>query len=393
MRLSSKEIVCISTSDWDFPYGSKQHIMSCLAGTNRILFIEAQISILHILKNPFQGIKKIKRWLGGIQRKKDSLYIYTPVPLLPFGNYFIFINNVNQFILLYSLKRQMKRIGFKRPILWIYFPNSVLLIGKMREMLSIYYCIDDFPSEINSERRRRTMEFLENSILQRADIVFVCSKGLYERRVKVREDMNFLLNGVDFDSFNRKEREAVPTEISNIGRPRIGFLGTLDSRLDIGLISFIASEKPNWQIILIGKVLLLRKDRYTLNAHPNIHMLGFRKHQLVPRYIQMMDVCIIPYKTRGFNRSVFPIKTFEYLAAGKPVVSTFLPELYDFRETIKLSGNQTDFIRNIEFYLKDSSGTSQRRKVASEHSWSNKIDILSELIYSRIKNNRGALVL
>lgn len=386
MYLRDKEIVCISTSNWDFPYGSRQQIMTRLANNNRILYVEAQISLLHILKDPFNGLKRIEKSLKGTSRKKNSLYIYTPLPLIPFGNFFFYINTINQFILLFFLKKQMKKIGFKRPILWIYPPNSFSLIGKMGEVLSIYYCIDDFPTEIDQKRRKRTLSFFENEILRKADLVFTCTKSLYEKRKRVREDIFFLRNGVDFDFFNKKDHLEVPSDISNICYPRIGFLGTMDSRIDVSLISSIASERPGWQIILIGKDMLHKEDRNALNFHSNIHMLGFRKYELLPKYIHMMDVCIIPYKTEGFSGCVFPIKVLEYLASGKPVVSTFLPELYDFQDVVKLSNNQEEFIENIDMYLKNNNELSRRREVAAAHSWTEKVNTLSELICSRITN-------
>lgn len=383
--LSNEDIICISTSDWEVPYGSRQQIMSSLAHDNRILYVESQISILHILKNPIEGSKRIRRWLAGISRK-GNLYFYTPMPLLPFGNYLILVNRINQAILLSILKRLAKKVGFNNPILWLYCVNSALLLGKLNEKLSIFYCLDDFSSEITIEKRRRTLYSLEDYMLKKANIVFACTKALFEERQKRRPDINFLRNGVDFAAFNKKfDSKQPPQDIKNIISPRIGFIGTLDSRIDIDLLFFLASKKINWHIVLIGRNLLCLKDKFAFKKHPNIHALGFRKHELLPEYINMMDVCIIPYRTNGFNRYIFPLKTFEYLAAGKPVVATYLPELEELKDVVKLSKDKIEFMDNIEFFIRNNNRTSIGQRIAAEASWDSKVKKISEIIYQKIE--------
>lgn len=383
--IKDKDIICISTSDWETPYGSRQQIMSILAKNNRILYVEPQLSVLHILKNPIRGLKRIIRWLRGISKKEGFLYIYTPMPVLPFTNYSILINRINQKILAISLRRITKRVGFPHPILWIYTVNSILLLGQMNESLSIYYCIDDFRSEIAIEKRRAVLSFLEDNLLKKADIIFTCAKLIAQKMRDWRADIHFIRNGVDFDSFSREfPLSMLPPEMRNIPSPRIGFVGTLDARINIGLLSYLASHKPNWQIILIGYNLMSSDNRTILKKFPNIHYLGFKKHNLLPGYIYMMDVCIIPYYTEGFNRSVFPLKILEYFAVGKPVVSTNLSELAEFQEVVKLSQGHKDFMDNIDSYLKDNGNLLKRREIAAGLSWVSRVEIISKIISEKL---------
>ena len=350
--LTGCDIVCISTSDWESPYGSRQHIMSGLvARGNRVLYVESQLSFLHILKDGFAGIKRLMRWFRGIRREKGNLYVYTLFPLFPFGNYFISVNSINQAILGFNLKRLIKRLGFKDVLLWLYSINSSCLLKKMDERVSVYYCIEDFSSEINIPKRKNTMRFLEDLALTNADVVFACTRALASDRKDKRPDLHFIRNGVDFAAFDTgKDSMPVPFDLQNIFSPRIGFVGTLDSRIDTGLIRFLAENKKEWQIILIGKNLNRSRD---FKDYPNIHLLGSKNHSSLPAYVMAMDACIIPYRTGGFHTYIFPLKTLEYLACGKPVVSTYLPELEELRDVVKLSTDKEDFVRNLELSLNE----------------------------------------
>jgi len=355
--------------------------MSRLSENNRVLYIEAQLSILHILKNGLGGLKRIKQWLKGLRSEGRGLYLYTPIPLLPFGNYFIFINHLNQLILGAILRRLARRLGFRKPLLWVYCINSAPLLKRMSEKLSIYYCIDDFPSEINIAKRMASMLFLENYALRKADIVFACTRTLAEQRKKNRPDIHFLRNGVDFTTFDIKEGgRPVPEDIRDISSPRIGVVGTLDSRIDSELILYLAQNKKEWQIVLVGKSLKQTRD---FRRQHNIHLLGLKNRSLIASYIMALDVCIIPYRTQSFQAAIFPLKTLEYLACGKPVVSTYLPELEEFKDVVRLSRTREEFIDNIELSLKNKGMIEKRKKVASGASWENMMREMLEIISAK----------
>lgn len=383
-QLCNENIICISTSDWEKPYGSKQQIMSILAVNNRILYVEAQVSLLHIFLNPLTGLKRLTRSLKGAV-KRGSLYIYTPLPLLPFGNYFLFVNWVNQKLLLFVVKKLTDKLYFRKPILWIYSVNSAELLGKLNEKLSVYYCLDDFPSEIAHNKRKKTLQSLENRLLIHSGIAFACTGSLLEERKSKRGDIRFVRNGVDFESLNIKIDPAkAPDDIKGIPSPRIGIVGTFDSRIDTDLIFFIAEQKLDWQIVLIGNNTPKGFNIKSLKRHPNVHNLGFKENKLIATYIGFMDICIIPYYTHGFNRHLFPLKTLEYLAAGKPVVATCLPELEEFRETVALTHNKEEFINAIKCYLESPGDPSKRKAIAREHSWDSKVKWLESAIQAEL---------
>ncbi|MDP2905329.1 MAG: glycosyltransferase, partial [Candidatus Omnitrophota bacterium] len=337
---------------------------------------ESQLSLLHILKDGPAGLKRLARWLRGLRQEKNNLYVYTAPPLFPFGNYFISLNYFNQAVLGFILRRLIRRMGFKDVLLWLYSINSSVLLKKMNEKASVYYCIDDFSSEINIPKRKKTMLFLEDLALTNAGTVFACTRALAGDRRKKRPDLHFIRNGVSFSSFDKKEGWPVPADLKDLPSPKIGFIGTLDSRIDTQLLRYLAQKRSGWQIVLIGKNL----SRQDFKDCPNIRLLGWKKHDLLPAYIMGMDACIIPYRTDGFRAYIFPLKTLEYFACGKPVVSTYLPELEEFSDVVKLSRDKADFMRNLELSLKEPPATEKMKSISAALSWEGRIELISGII-------------
>lgn len=384
--LKNEDIICVSTSDWEKPYGSKQQIMSVLAGSNRILYVESQSSFLHFFKNPRIEFKRFIRWGRGVLRR-GNIFLFTPPPLFPFGNYSLIINRINQKILLRAVRNVAQRIGFRNPLLWIYTINSCSFVSKFGEKLSVYHCIDDFPSEKPNIKRQWLMNRLETELLGKADIVIACSKSLCEERKRHRPDIYFLRNGVNFTFGLQAQNESFfPKELRGLRHPVIGFIGTLNSKIDIELILFLSRQKRDWQFIFIGDILISGKDKKALKNLSNVYLLKFINHDLLPCYIKVFDVCFIPYRVTEFNRHVFPLKTLEYLAMGKPVVSTYLPELEELKDVVKLSRTRDDFLNNIDLFIKETTGhgESARKEAAARYSWEEKVGWLERLIQKEI---------
>lgn len=392
-QLSNENIICLSTSDWEKPLGSRQQIMSFFSNNNRVLYIEGQSSLLHLIKNPRRELKRLLRWLSGLL-KRGNIYFYTPPPLIPFGNYFLSINRINQEILLRIVKKIAQNLNFKDPILWLYTINSGFFLGKLGEKLSVYHCIDDFTSEKDNQKRQLVMNKLEDELIKKCDIVLACSRSLCEERKERRPDIYLLRNGIDSKFISQSEdKYNTPEELKGIKYPMIGAVGTLDSRIDVGLISFLANKRKDWQFIFIGDSLMHWKEKEILKKLDNVHLLRFIKHELLPDYIKTFDVCLIPYRATEFNKYIFPLKTLEYLAMGKPVVSTRLPELNDFKDVVKLSETQEEFLNNIELALKNGTGQEEvrRKEIALKNSWGEKLTWLEGIVQNKLseKYNKG----
>lgn len=394
--LKDQEIVCISTSDWEYPFGSRQQIMQRLSRNNKVLFVESQVSFLYIFKYFLLFLDKLKKSFKGVQTIQEgqgNLYIYSPPPIFfPFDNYFMLINSINQAILLFYLKKVLKRLQLSPSILWIFHPRNSILLGLFSEKISIYHCIDEYSIEKENRMRKRVLANLERSAMKKADIVFTCTEALYMAKKHLHKNIHLLRGGVDIKSFKIAllNGSKIPPDIERIKPPRIGFSGTIDGRIDINLIFNIASQRPEWSIVLLGANRLNHKADKFLKGLKNIHFLGVKRHKEIPYYLMAMDICIIPYLLNEFTRFIFPLKFLEYLAAGKPVISTPLPELEFFKDDILIATDNKEFIKHIEYLLINGDNSYlERLNIAESNSWEIRVEEASHIICRAIENKRN----
>lgn len=384
--LENKDIICISTSNWGLNWGSRQHIMSILSEKNRVLYIEYQASILHPLKYKFlrQNIK-----FSRLLKINERLFIYRPKINLPFGYYSNYINNINQKYLLVQLKQIMCRLNIQRPLLWIFAPCSFKIVGKLGEEISIYHCIDAFKHEKTISLRYKVIERMERKLRENCDIIFASSKNIFQEMSSSRSNVFYIPSAVDANFLKYKSNGNISFQVQHIPKPRIGFVGTVDSRLDVELIRYIAAKEPDWSFVFIGTIAD-KKVAAHLRKYNNIHFLGFKKKEELPFYIEQMDICTIPYKVNEFTRSISPVKIYEYLSLGKPTVSTQLPEVLSLSKDnlIKIAEDKEKFLEDIHRYLHEKEGHefyTRRRIFASSNTWQNRVEAMSEIIYNFLK--------
>lgn len=395
-QLNGQNIICIATSDWDYPYGSRQQIMKRLSKHNRILFVESQISILHGIKYLSLFLKKLRNSFRGVwilREINENLCVFSPPPIFfPFDNYSIFINIINQRILLFLLKGALKRINLKPSIFWIFHPRHNKLIGVLSERISIYHCIDEYSAEKNSETRRRVLAKLEEETLKKVDIVFACSENIYKAKNNLHGNTYLLRPGIDMEGFKKALKgNRVHSDIEKIKSPKIGFAGTVNRRLDINLIHEIALQRPEWSFVLIGINQLNCKANRLLKKLNNIHLLGFKSLVELPCYLMAMDICIIPYIINEFTKAIFPLKLFEYLAVGKPIISTPLPDLEFFSNVVTIGKNSSEFIICIEELLaSENNKYADRLNIAESNTWEIRVKEASHIICKVMNNQRNA---
>lgn len=390
LELKGCDIVGISTSAWDYPFGSKQQIMLRLSRYNRVLFVEPQLSILHGFKYPLLFLNKLKNSFRGLWHPtgfNKNLFVFSPPPFyLPFENYFLFVNCINQKILSFFLKFVFKKIGFKPTIFWAFHPRSVKLFGNLGEKITVYHCIDEYSSEKSNQSRKKALKKLENEITQKADVVFVCSKELLKLKNKLRADAVLLLPGVDLDNFEIAIKQNAPPDINIIKSPRIGFAGSLDRRLDVKLISEIAMQRPAWSIVLIGPNRLNSKSKQILEKFKNIFFLGPKSIKEIPVYLSALDICILPYFIDEFTKYIFPLKLFEYFAAGKPIISTALPDLINYSDFVAICRESDEFINTIENILVNGKKVFQNQLIiAKANSWDARIVELTGVLNKNLE--------
>jgi glycosyltransferase involved in cell wall biosynthesis len=385
--LDDKLIVCLSTADWDNPnWTNKQHIMSRLAKNNDVFYIESlglrQPTIKS--KDLTRIIKRLASFFQGIKKRNERLYVFSPI-VIPFHKYKI-IRIINEKLLEFYVRYGIKKIKKRgqQVIIWTYAPNVSDLIRKIKSDLIIYHCVDELsgiegiPSEIIN---------WEKDTVDSSDAIFTTSKELYTSKKEMSQKNNvyYLPNVADFEHFNKaltiKKR---PKELNSINKPIIGFIGAISEyKIDIDLIRNSALHYKDFQFILIGKVGEGQPSTNIekLKGLENVQLIGQKDYKDLPDYLAFIDVCIIPNLVNSYTKGVFPMKFFEYLAAGKPIVTTSMMNLYEFRDVAYISKDNADFIENISNALNESPGNSERRmSIAKLNTWESRIDSMDNII-------------
>jgi glycosyltransferase involved in cell wall biosynthesis len=289
-----------------------------------------------------------------------------------------------------------RRCGFHAPILWIYDPMMAQAVGSFGEKLLVYHVLDNYTQFVDSGATalRGSMARSEELILRRADVVFAVSDRLRKRCLRLNPNVFLVPNGVNYELFRAQAAGGeVPSDMSAIPRPIIGHIGAIQTDLDFSLLRQMAIERPQWSLVFVGPEELGRERRKfeALLAQPNVHYLGCRRADQVPAYISCCDVCIMPYCPEA---STVPdsdnVKLYEYLACGRPVVSTDVPSARRFLPLLRIATDPASFIRGVEESLTESPHFSELRKVAaSGHSWRRRVALISECIVSRLPPGRA----
>jgi glycosyltransferase involved in cell wall biosynthesis len=366
-------------------------MMTRLSNNNRVLFVDPPVAYSNIFISPslFKNHwEKTVLWMKGVRQARKNIYVYYPPPLfLQYGHLDI-MDRLNQSITANAVARVVGRLEFTTPIIWIYHPYAVFPNGQFKEKLVCYDCNDDvgFFYTQNFRNKRKVLSFMEEKLTKRADIVFATSKNLYTLRHSQNPNTYYFPSGIDFDSFqkDRSSSPSIPDDLKNIQGPIIGFVGGMDNtKMNWEWIQKASMGKADWSFVFIGPCVAPLPDE--IKHQKNIFFLGTKETAFLPEYLKAFDVCIIPYRGHDFLRNCFPTKVFEYLAAGKPVVSSVIPALEEFQHVVRLSGNQEEFISNIENALIE--GREERFirnciEIAQDRTWENRVEKTSERIKS-----------
>ncbi len=376
-----RKIVCLSTSCYHpFPT-RKQHVMNRI-DSEEILYFDPPVTIIAPLKDK-NARKRIFAYLAPGERARDNLTVYALPPVLPFFNKYRFINKINQKMIARFVRKKMKQHGFSDPILWCYSPTSADAAPYIPHSALVYDCVDRH-SAYKGFINENTVNELEKSLAEQADTVFSTAIGLHDTLSEYNENAHLLPNGVNFEHFYRAATEELPTpeDMKDIKHPIIGFVGMLQECIDYEKIELIAKERPDWSVILVGKPLPGVNLDY-LKEYSNIHFLGMKKYDDLPAYIANFDVCLNVFRSGNLSRDVSPLKFYEYLATGKPVVSTPQPEqVLGYADSVYIANGTDDFVKKCEDALSEPDGKKRELRVtyARACSWDSRVREMESIL-------------
>lgn len=367
----------LSTTDWDAPqFGSRQQIARQLvARGHRLLFVEIPRALHSLVSDP-AGTRRALRRLGRVRQIPDGPLVYTPPPVLPIY-YNPAVNAINQRLLLRYLRRLLSRLDWQIDVLWTYWPNTAYLVDQLGEQASVYHCIDDFAAVGYPLTGPSAIGRMEAGQCRKVDLIFTRTEGLAAAKRTLNPNTYLLPGGVDTGHFDPARPGTPRADVAALPRPRVGFVGTIDDRLDVPLLTRCAQTLSNAVFILVGPVKRHRVDAGVLEKLSNVHLLAPCTQAEVPAIMAAFDVCLIPYVINAYTRELSPIKLYEYLALGKSVVATALPYLQREAEHIWIGHSAEDFIEAVRTALATPPTINEqihRRAVAEAYSWTRQVD-------------------
>jgi glycosyltransferase involved in cell wall biosynthesis len=359
---------------------SSHHIARWLARGHRVYYIECPG--LRAPKSSGRDLKKIwskvVRFARGPRRVDDNVKVFTllQIPL----HRFRLVRRLNRAFILATLRWVQWREGIRRPITWFMVPHLSSVVGRLGEQLSVFYCIDDYASlpDVNSQSVRA----MDEELTRNADIVFVASETLRASKALLNPNTYVSPHGVDTDHFapSRGDRLESPPEMANIPRPIVGFFGLIEQWIDLDLIDKIAVERPQWSIVLIGRMAV---PDHRICHRPNVYLLGKRPYEELPAYGRQFDAAIIPYHLTQQVLHANPIKLREYLAMGKPVVSVSTPEIDKYSDVVEIARSREEFLARLDDVLSrpaNSAETERRMERVASESWDARLGAVLEIV-------------
>lgn len=380
----ARAVVCLSSIDWDPIWTRKQQVMSRLPGEYRVLYVEPPITLLSAFKDSSLWFKWTLWWQGS-RSWRDNIWLYSPPPVLPFGNKYRLINKINQWWQSLFIKRQIKKLGLENPWLWAYLPGSVDIVDRLGHSQLIYDCVDEH-SEYTGLIDKEMVRTMEAELCRRCDVVFVTALGLYEDKKKWNSRTYFIPNAANLELFGQalNPETRVPEDLERIPSPRLGFIGVIQDWVDLELLAEVARLRPNWSIVLVGPVGA-GIDVSSLKSLPNLYLLGRREQQELPAYLKGFDVCLNTFKINELTRNVSPLKFYEYLASGKPIVSVDMLQVRNFADVVKIASTPAETVAAVEEILNTDSKAEQAKRLARarENSWESRVEQMLEIILRR----------
>ncbi|GLQ07925.1 glycosyltransferase [Sneathiella chinensis] len=329
--------------------------------------------------------RKLKSIGNGLVTIRPGFTVFSPLTLPGGGK-----SGLGRWLARTALRLQVKyaarRCGIHSPLVWVACPPAASIAPSLRPVFQVYQRTDRFENYAGVDPER--IRGFDHQLKDRSDLVLFCARELFEAEKKDCHKAGFVDHGVDFDLFQAAGQASTPTrpdpaDLASISHPRVGFIGGIDAHtFDPTLFTEVAKFLPDIQFVMVGACSL--PDGWC--PLPNVHFLGQRPYDQVARYMAACDVLIMPWNTSEWIRACNPVKMKEYLAVGRPVVSTWFPEVDHFRDHIAIARTAPDFANAIRLALDHPGEAAARRDRVRDHSWSSKAAQVARLIRETVDN-------
>ena len=329
-------------------------------------------------------LQGIKATLVGPEQVENNVWVLPPL-MMPDKHHLPLIRAFNQGLLRLTITRFLKRNKFIKPLVWTYHPFMLDAIEGLETGLLVYHCVDDLAAVPGVESTAFNLE--EIRLLKKCTAVFTTAESLKEKCLPYNANTHFLSNVVDAEHFGKAlQPGALPHDLESIPEPRLVYHGVLsDFKLDFELILQVARLNPEWQWVFIGEEREGQKSSIVaqLKQLPNVHFLGYRSYAVLPDYLRGMVIGLLPTLLNDYTRSMFPMKYYEYLAAGLPIVSTPLEFTAMNQAGLLIAYDAESFEKSLTQQLQHGKLTaSQACELVGNNTWDARLDnMLAKLGY------------
>lgn len=365
------DLVCFSHLRWDFVYQRPQHLLSRSAKTRRVFFVE----------EPVFGNCSMRLV---VREAEPGLHVV--VPHLPDG--------LRSEVAITAVMKEMTRQLFldhdiNEYVFWYYTPMALNFTDHFNPIAAVYDCMDELSAFKGAHSH---LPLMEKELFRQVDLVFTGGQSLYEAKRNQHPAVHAFPSSIDASHFGKARKMSNdPEDQAHIPHPRLGFFGVIDERFDIELLDQIARQRPDWHFVMIGPVVKI--DPASLPSHANIHYLGGKKYSELPDYLAGWDIALLLFARNESTRYISPTKTPEYLAAGKPVISTSIRDVvrpYGDLKLVEIADTAAEFIAAAEKLLAKTDRSEWLKRVDAfleniswDKTWAQMSDLIDEAIEKR----------
>jgi glycosyltransferase involved in cell wall biosynthesis len=384
VSVTGRDIVCVGFSDWNATIlTNEQHLLTRMAADNTILFVES----LGLRRPQIAGRdlrRMARRLVRGVRppRAVDGLHVLSPL-VLPLHDVAA-AQRFNAYILPRLVARAARGLGMRNPLLWSFVPQADVLVDALQPSKILFYNDDDHGAKKGIDAE--SFYAAEARFAPRADAILCSAPEISARMRQVNDHVYDAPNVADTRMFATALQDGpIDPAVAALPGPRIVFVGAIQAHtVDVPLVTALAAARPDWSLVFVGPVGTgdPGTDVGAMAAMPNVHLLGPRRYAELPAVLRGADATMLPYLTGGAMRSVFPMKTYEYLASGRPVVTTPLPALADVPDLLR-ARTATEFAARLQTAMDDDSATARRQRSDSvqAHSFDARIDQIGRVLY------------
>jgi glycosyltransferase involved in cell wall biosynthesis len=386
--LRGESILCFAPDPWDDIWRNRHQIMSLLSEQNQVLYVEPR----HYLRTVMGQVRRGEITLAALRSPRltqvnPRLHVFHQPLYAPLSGR-VPLSTLTEALRVSALRHAMRHLQMRRPILWLFRPEMADVPGHYGERLLIYHIVDEYSgyADVDAPRAQEIRE-RERQLIARADLVLVTSRALFEDKRGINPNTHWVPNGVDYERFAAAAvARTDPVEMGSLPHPRLGYVGAINDKLDTTLLLKIAEVYPWATLVLVGPVRMTspeqQHDIEALQARANVHFLGQMSAERVPGFMAACDVGLLPYRYNAWTQAIQPLKLYEYLACGLPVVTSDIPAVRDEADVVHITADTYGFVQAVGEALASDSTTfkAARQARAACNTWRQRVERISELI-------------